>query len=100
MKNKDLFKAILAFTIASAFIMPGVAAFANNEKPVKDKLNDANTESRDFDFTHTVFAEFATATTCGYCKYSHAALKTIYASGDYPFYYVSLICNKNSKAGN
>jgi len=94
MKNKEMFKAIIAFTIASAFIMPGVAVFADNEKLV----NDTNTESRDFDFTHAVFAEYATTTWCGYCKYSHAALKTIYASGDYPFYYVSLVCDKNSKA--
>lgn len=52
-----------------------------------------NTES--LDFTHTVFAEYETKTTCGYCKYAHAALNTIYAGGDYPFYYVSLVCDKN-----
>lgn len=50
------------------------------------------------DFTHTVFAEFSTATWCPYCKYAHAALKNIYANGWYPFYYVSLVYDENVHA--
>ena len=48
--------------------------------------------------THTVFGEYATATTCGYCKYAHGALKEIYAEGLYEFYYVSHVANKNIHA--
>jgi len=44
-----------------------------------------------FNEDHPVFAEFCTSTGCGYCKYAHGALKNIYAAGDYPFSYVSLI---------
>ena len=90
MKNNEMFKAIIALIVVSAFIMPGVSMF--------NELSDTNTESSDFDFTHTVFAEYATTTWCKYCKYAHAALKTIYESGDCPFYYVSLVCDVNSKA--
>ncbi len=97
MKKKGFWKATVAIIVALAFIVPGSSAFANDEKALNNELNDAiNTES--LDFTHTVFAEAATATTCSFCKYSHAALKTIYASGDYPFYYVSLVTDKNDDA--
>jgi len=48
--------------------------------------------------THVPFAEYATATWCGYCKYGHGALKQIYAAGNHEFYYVTLITDKNSKA--
>ena len=92
MKRKAICKASIAIAVAMVFVMP-VTAFANNEKPVKDELNDANIESHDF--THTVFVEKATATWCPGCPYSHAALKKIYASGDYPFYYTSLVGDKN-----
>ena len=88
MYKKNRLNVLLAIFITTAFIMP-ITVFADNEKHVDNSIN---TES------HTVFAEFATATTCGYCKYAHAALKTIYATGDYPFYYVSLVCDKNSEA--
>lgn len=51
-------------------------------------------------FTHTIFAEYATTTWCGFCKYAHAALKNIYASGLYPFYYVILVRDVNTHAGD
>ncbi|MBU0496811.1 MAG: glutaredoxin [Candidatus Thermoplasmatota archaeon] len=49
------------------------------------------------EFTHTVFAEYATTTTCPYCPAASSQLFGIYDSGDYPFYYVSLVADKNSK---
>ena len=49
-------------------------------------------------FTHTVFAEDGTATWCGYCHYAREALDKIYTSGDYPFYYVCLVDDKNTHA--
>lgn len=48
--------------------------------------------------THNIFAEYGTATWCGYCKYAHGALKEIWAEGQYPFFYVSLVTDKNAKA--
>ncbi|RKY01405.1 MAG: hypothetical protein DRP55_04330 [Spirochaetes bacterium] len=57
-----------------------------------------NKETCNVDFTHTVFVEYTTATWCPYCKYAHVALKDVYDGGEYPFYYVSLIIDKNSRA--
>ncbi|MEM0466283.1 MAG: hypothetical protein QXL17_01765 [Candidatus Thermoplasmatota archaeon] len=51
------------------------------------------------EFTHTVFAEYGTTTTCPYCPPTSADLYSIYQSEDYPFYYVSLVANKNKLAG-
>jgi hypothetical protein len=48
--------------------------------------------------THRPFAEFATATWCGYCKYAHGALKEVFAEGIHDFYYVSHVTDKNSKS--
>lgn len=51
------------------------------------------------EFTHTVFAEYGTTTTCPYCPPTSADLYSIYQSDDYPFYYVSLVADKNKVAG-
>ncbi|HVQ01556.1 MAG TPA: Ig-like domain-containing protein [Candidatus Thermoplasmatota archaeon] len=52
----------------------------------------------DRSFTHTVFAEDGTATWCHYCQFAAGALKGIYYNGWYPFYYVSLVEDKNVHA--
>ena len=49
------------------------------------------------DFTHSVLAEYATTTTCGYCPTASNQLYSIYNSGDYEFYYISLVANANPK---
>jgi thiol-disulfide isomerase/thioredoxin len=50
------------------------------------------------DFTHTVLCEEATATWCPPCPNTAEALKGIYESHDYPFYFVALVADKNSLA--
>lgn len=47
-------------------------------------------------FTHTVFVEEATATWCPYCPAMADALYSVYKSGSYPFYFVSLVGDKNT----
>lgn len=49
-------------------------------------------------FTHTVLAEDLTGTWCQYCPAASEGLKSIYNSGDYPFYFVSLIEDVNEDA--
>jgi PKD domain len=78
---------ILLYTAFGAVALPNDTMEITNE-------NDMGK----MDFTHTIFAEYGTATWCGYCKYAHGALKEIYAEGQYPFYYVSLVTDKNTKA--
>ncbi len=70
----------------------GAAGLPNNENTKEENKQVTR------DFTHTIFGEFGTATWCGYCKYAHAALKEIYAEGQYPFFYVSLVTDKNTVA--
>ena len=43
------------------------------------------------DFTHTVFVEYGTMTTCGPCVTASAQLNSIYNSGDLDFYFVTLV---------
>ncbi|MBU0497639.1 MAG: hypothetical protein KKC68_07540 [Candidatus Thermoplasmatota archaeon] len=49
-------------------------------------------------YSHTILGEYATATWCGYCKYAHGALKNLYKGGWHPFYYISLVDDKNTHA--
>jgi hypothetical protein len=62
------------------------------------KPDETGTNTVNEDFTHTVFAEKGTATWCPACPYMASKLKNIYESGDYPFYYVSMVVDKSSDA--
>jgi hypothetical protein len=91
-------KKILPMLVIGIFFLSGLGAATLNsdiEKSDSDIIDYKNTSNGSRDFTHTVLAEYATATWCGYCKFAHAALKNIYASGDYPFYYVSFVTDTN-----
>lgn len=57
------------------------------------------TKNRETDFTHTVLGELGTATWCPHCPPTSAALYEIYSSSNYDFVYVSLVADKNPKAG-
>lgn len=46
-------------------------------------------------FTHTVFVEEGTATWCPYCPAMAQALNSVYSSGDYPFYFIAHVADKN-----
>jgi uncharacterized membrane protein len=52
------------------------------------------------DFTHTVFAEELTGTWCQYCPSAAETLNSIYASNEYPFYFIALIEDKVQKAND
>lgn len=52
----------------------------------------------EMDYTHTILGEFGTATWCPPCRYAHGALKNLYIGEYHPFYYVSLVCDKNTHA--
>jgi len=49
-------------------------------------------------FSHTVFAEEATATWCGYCPSMAQYLDSVYESHDYPFYFAALVDDMNAQA--
>lgn len=48
------------------------------------------------DFTHTVFVEYATKTTCPPCVTASAQLFSIYNSGDYDFYFATLVSDEGN----
>ena len=50
------------------------------------------------EFTHTVLVEKGTATTCPACPKMAKELHTIYESGEYPFYYVSMVVDESNDA--
>ena len=91
MKQGDIMKKIIPICLVGILVCTafGAAAATNN-------VESQNQGSRDF--THTIFGEYGTATWCSWCQYAHGALKEIYAEGQYPFYYVSLVTDKNTGA--
>ncbi len=50
-------------------------------------------------YTHRVFIEEATATTCPYCPRTKNALDAIYKAHTYPMFYAAMVGNVNTKAG-
>ncbi len=91
--KKYLLLGIIAFLV----IMP-LAGALNQISFEKNSINNQNPLIEN-GFTHSVFAEYGTTTTCPYCPGASNALYSIYQSDDYPFYFVSLVSNKNSNAG-
>ena len=87
-------KKIIPILIIGMFIISSFGAVAINNDNTKIKSHKIIENER----AHTVFGEFGTATTCGYCQYAHGALKEIYADGIYDFLYISLVDNKNPAA--
>lgn len=79
-------------------IVSTVNALPNSSSSQILKIN--NYEQKSTSFTHTVFAEECTATWCPNCPMAAEALYNIYESGDYPFYYVSLVNDMNTLAKN
>jgi hypothetical protein len=72
---------IVGILICTAF---GAVALPNSD-PVTIKEKGKNA------YTHTVLAEEASATWCGYCPEVMAYMHQLYDSGSYDFYYISLL---------
>ncbi|MBE3137721.1 MAG: PKD domain-containing protein [Thermoplasmata archaeon] len=80
---------IVGILLCTAF---GAIAQQSDENNIKEESQGKNL------LTHTVFAEYGTATWCGYCKYAHGALMNIFKNEWFPFYYVSMVDDKNTHA--
>jgi hypothetical protein len=87
-------KKILLIAVIGILLLSGMEAVALKS----DIVPSGNTTKENRDFTHTVFAEDSTATWCGYCHYAREALDAVYTSGDYPFFYVCLVDDKDTHA--
>jgi len=62
------------------------------------KPDSSNSNTVTEDFTHTVFIEEGTATWCPSCPAAGEVLYSIYESGDYPFFYIAMVVDKNEVA--
>jgi hypothetical protein len=80
-------KKIIPICIVGILLWTAIGAVAQTNDAEK------STSLGSRDLTHTVFAEDATATWCGYCHYARD-ISAIYTSQDYPFYYVCLLTTK------
>ena len=91
---------ILIVGILALFSLSAVAGAITADE-ITLTNNDEITEIQEVsaDFTHTTFIEYASTTWCPYCAPASEDLFSIYESGDYPFYYVSLISDVNTIAG-
>ena len=96
-------KKIIPILMIGVFILSSIGAGAITNE---EKLNDLEMIKNEqeiigsSDSTHTVLAEYGTATWCGYCKYAHGALKELFTEKQFDFYFVSLVTDKNSDAEN
>lgn len=82
-KSLNLSCIILACFLALS-LLAGVAS-AEDEEPI---------EPLQTEFTHTVFVEEFTTTTCPHCPSVGEALNNLYISGDYEFFFIAMITNK------
>lgn len=91
-------KYIILGLVLMLMLVTSVNALPNSN--YKQLLETKNPEQKISTFTHTVFAEECTATWCPNCPIAAEALYNIYKSGDYSFYYVSLVNDMNTLAKN
>jgi hypothetical protein len=84
---------IIGVLISMLVISSGMGAFtsATTQKKLKDPI-----PIDDRDYSHNIFGEFFTMTTCVPCKYSHRALVKLYEGDYHPFYYITYVYNKNN----
>lgn len=86
-------KIVILALLSILVLMPlaGALSTAHHQKTIE--YNQLSSQ----DFTHAVFAEYVTTTTCPYCPPASNQLYSIYNSGDYDFYYVSLVADANPR---
>ncbi|UCD13446.1 MAG: hypothetical protein JSW60_07795 [Thermoplasmatales archaeon] len=80
-----------------AFIMIMPIAGASNVLSTNKIEEKTPTNFSNENFTHTVFVEYGTLTTCGPCVTASSQLYSIYNSGDLNFYYVSLVADEGNR---
>lgn len=78
---------------------PLMAQTIESDTFLQDSTNEGYTTLTN-DFSHTVFAEYATTTWCPNCPPASGGLYKLYTSDEYDFHYVTLISDVNPNARN
>jgi glutaredoxin len=92
---------ILPIVIIGIFILSGFGASALNEdiKDTNSKTIESQAQTIDEKaFTHNVLVEYGTTSSCPHCPAVRFYLDTIFSSGDYDFFYITLNGDKNPLA--
>ncbi len=92
-KKRGLLVLLLVAVLAISPLVSTINGEENHTAKLMKRSESAN------DFTHKVLAEYGSMSTCPHCPPASSQLYDIYTSGDYDFYYVSLVYDKNSKTG-
>ena len=87
-------KYLLIVFLAFLMIVPVSGAFNISDEINKETTDPSNIGSEEQ--THTVVVEFATLTTCPPCVTASGHLKSIYNSGDFDFYFVSIVSDHSN----
>jgi len=98
MKNKSLYKIISASVLLLFVFSTIIGATSTTDSINQNKIISNNISKPISDYTHTVIAEACTASWCPPCATAAAVMHDIYYSGEYDFYYVALVSDKNPYA--
>jgi thiol-disulfide isomerase/thioredoxin len=107
MKNKIVGIFVIMLLISSTTTLALTPIRRNEQQANKQLINitsvpvpssKTNEVSSRQAFTHTIFCELQAATWCPSCPTAVEALRNLYKSHDYQFYYVSLVTDMNSIA--
>jgi len=86
-------KLFVIITLTLLLTIPLTTATTTQIKPNITATQSTNNR----EFTHDVIAEYVTTTTCPYCPAASNQLYSIYQSNDYPFHYVTMVADANTK---
>jgi len=91
-------KKIIFISVTVLFLLTSISAAVTADNSSTEMNENDTTDEIPSDFVHTVFGEYASASWCPPCATASEDLYAIYESGDYPFYFVSLVSDMNSIA--
>jgi glutaredoxin len=86
-------KILILSVMAITLIMP-LAETVTVTRSMKNNATVTPEKVTQGDFTHTVLIEYISKSTCPYCPTASSQLQSIYTSGDYDFYYVTVVTDK------
>lgn len=88
---------LLTFSVSSFATITISREISKDIQEISDPIEEEMKEE-EREFTHTVLGEEASATWCPHCPPVVGYMDTIYSSGSYDFYYVTLVCDMNTYA--
>jgi hypothetical protein len=72
--------------------------FAGAMSPSNFSTKSIDKVNSNMSYSHNILGEFGTQSGCEPCGIAHTALKNIYSNDWHPFYYITLVCGKNTHA--